>query len=148
MDNAEFLNNVLVFANSNPVCHLATIDGDQPHVRGMLMWFADETGFYFHTGSSKKLATQLKNGVKASIAFLKATGNPAETQELRVTGLIEILDDETLETRLYQERPWILENRKAAPEANVIIFKVCKGDAFIWNMSVNLREHTAQRVTI
>jgi len=35
------------FANENPVCYIATMDGDQPRVRGFLMWFADEKGFYF-----------------------------------------------------------------------------------------------------
>jgi len=29
------INEFIEFANANPVCYLATTDGDQPHVRGM-----------------------------------------------------------------------------------------------------------------
>ena len=35
------------FATEIPVCYLATADGDQPRVRTFLLWYADETGFYF-----------------------------------------------------------------------------------------------------
>lgn len=30
--------------NSNPAFHLATVEGDQPRVRGMLLFRADENG--------------------------------------------------------------------------------------------------------
>ena len=67
---------------------------------------------------------------------------------MRATGRIEVLNDKALESRLFQERPWILENRKTVPGAEVIIFRICKGESYIWDMSVNLREHTAPRVVI
>jgi pyridoxamine 5'-phosphate oxidase len=35
------------FANENPVCFLATVEKDQPRVRALAFWYADETGFYF-----------------------------------------------------------------------------------------------------
>ena len=45
----------LQFLNTNPVCHLATIEGNQPRVRGMLMHKADSTGItlkaFWHRGS-------------------------------------------------------------------------------------------------
>ena len=41
------------FANETPVCYLATADGDQPRVRALGFWFADETGFYFQIGAVK-----------------------------------------------------------------------------------------------
>jgi len=42
------------FANENPVTYLATVDGDQPRVRAFAMWFADASGFYYHTGTGKE----------------------------------------------------------------------------------------------
>jgi pyridoxamine 5'-phosphate oxidase len=148
MDNVELKKKIIAFANENPNCHLATLDGDQPRVRGMLMWFADETGFYFHTGSTKKLAAQVKNGTRAEAAFPKATQNMAELQELRVSGHTEVVNDKTLEERLFKERPWLLQNVKAVPGATVVIFKICNGEAFLWNFGVNCKEHTAPRVAI
>jgi hypothetical protein len=49
MDLKEYAN----FANENKACYLATVDGDQPRVRCLGMWFADETGFYFQAQSVK-----------------------------------------------------------------------------------------------
>ena len=47
------------FATENPVCYLATADGDQPRVRVVLMWFADERGFYFAILSPKNVIKPL-----------------------------------------------------------------------------------------
>jgi len=57
------------FANQNPSAWVSTAEGDQPHVRAMAMWYADETGFYFHTGSQKRLYNQLRNNPKVEIGF-------------------------------------------------------------------------------
>ena len=35
------------FANENPVSWVATVENDQPRVRALGMWFADERGYYF-----------------------------------------------------------------------------------------------------
>ncbi len=43
------------FANETPVCYLATMDKDQPRVRALGFWFADENGFYFQIGSVKDM---------------------------------------------------------------------------------------------
>lgn len=40
------------FARVNLVCCLATAEGDQPRVRGLLLWFADHTGFSVHRATS------------------------------------------------------------------------------------------------
>lgn len=37
-------NEIYTFMNSNPVFHLATVENDQPRVRGMLLFRADEKG--------------------------------------------------------------------------------------------------------
>ena len=41
------------FTNENKLCYLATSEDNQPHVRALGFWFADESGFYFQTGSIK-----------------------------------------------------------------------------------------------
>jgi uncharacterized pyridoxamine 5'-phosphate oxidase family protein len=39
---------------------LATAENDQPRVRALGFWFADESGFYFQTGSAKEFPHQLE----------------------------------------------------------------------------------------
>jgi len=51
---------ILQFMNENPVFYLATAEGDQPRVRGMLLFRADENGIIFHTASNKDVAMQMK----------------------------------------------------------------------------------------
>ncbi|MGZ4902521.1 MAG: pyridoxamine 5'-phosphate oxidase family protein [Halobacteriota archaeon] len=41
------------FANEHSLCLVATVDGDQPHVRRLVTSFGDKNGFYFSTGKMK-----------------------------------------------------------------------------------------------
>ena len=43
--------------------YIATAEGDQPRVRAFAMWFCDNTGFYYHTGTPKKIFGQLKKNL-------------------------------------------------------------------------------------
>jgi len=148
MELTELHQQVLTFANANPVCHMATVEGDQPHVRGLHMWYADESGFYFHTASTKSLATQIEKHPKVELAFLHVEEDPMKTQELRVCGRIEILQDKNLEKRLLAERPWLQMLEGSTADMKLVIFRVVKGEAFIWDMTHNLRENTILRCVI
>ena len=50
--------------NSTMVMHLATVEDGQPHVRGMLLYRADENGIIFHTGSFKDVFKQIEKNPK------------------------------------------------------------------------------------
>ena len=72
------------FASENPVAYIATMDNDQPRVRAFLMWFADESGFYFQTGSIKETVGQLKENPKIEVCFFN--NKAEEGKMMRVTG--------------------------------------------------------------
>ncbi len=148
MEQNSNYHQILSFANQNPACHLATIEGDQPRVRGLLLWYADETGFYFHTASTKRLPKQLQANPKVEIAFLKSTANPAEMAAMRVHGVAHILEDKSLEDRLLTERPWLKDFERISPDSKPVIFRISNGEAYIWNMSTNLQEDKIERVKI
>ncbi|HEX2938177.1 MAG TPA: pyridoxamine 5'-phosphate oxidase family protein [Ruminiclostridium sp.] len=142
----ELLTEVLLFANQNPSSWLATCEDDQPRVRGMLLWFADETGFYYHTAMAKNLYSQIKNNPKVEAAFMRNADKP-EFEMLRVTGKAEIVEDKELEKRLKQERSWLWNNvEESKVDTQVVIFRIVKGSAYIWNMSWNVKEKEAPRV--
>ena len=84
------------FASDNPVGYVATAEGDRPHVRVFLMWFADDTGFYFHTGEQKKVCQHLRKNPKVEICF----SAPTHDKTMRVAGEVEFLDDSALKARL------------------------------------------------
>jgi pyridoxamine 5'-phosphate oxidase len=141
------LTDILLFANQNPSCWLATSDNGQPHVRGMLMWYADETGFYFHTARAKRLFHQIESNPKVEAGFIRNANDPVNFETLHVTGIAEEVRDEELAKRLFEERPWLLDNiRRSEIDTETVIFRIVQGSAYIWNMSWNIKEKEAPRV--
>jgi uncharacterized pyridoxamine 5'-phosphate oxidase family protein len=133
------------FATENPITYIATVENDQPRVRAFAMWFADKTGFYYHTGTPKSVYNQLKKNPKVELCFY-APGDAAGMM-MRVTGKVEFLEDKALEERLYRDRPWMKELMKNAPkDAKLAMFRVAHGEAWFWTMETNLREAEAPRV--
>jgi len=125
------------FANANPVAWLATVDGDQPRVRGMGMWYADETGFYFQTATMKDLVRQLRENSNVEFAFFK----PEEMvgTMLRVSGEIEFLDDVEIKKKVLSDRPFLSELGLTAESPELVIFRVSKGEAHFWDWESNLK---------
>jgi uncharacterized pyridoxamine 5'-phosphate oxidase family protein len=133
------------FATENPVTYIATVENDQPRVRAFAMWFADKTGFYYHTGTPKSVYNQLKKNPKVELCFY-APGDAAGKM-MRVTGKVEFLQDKALEERLYRDRPWMKDLMKNAPkDAKLAMFRVAHGEAWFWTIETNLREAEAPRV--
>jgi pyridoxamine 5'-phosphate oxidase len=126
------------FANENPVAYLATVDETgQPHVRAMRMWYADASGFYFQTASMRDMAGQLKRDPKLEICFFnnKQQGGVM----LRVTGKAEFVDDQKLREKVIQYRPFLKAFGLTATAPELIVFKVAKGEAYVWTMETNLQ---------
>jgi len=133
------------FANENPVTYLATVEGDQPRVRAFAMWFADPTGFYYHTGTPKNVCSQLQKNPKVELCFYKP-GDAAGTM-LRVAGKAEFLDDPDLLGRLFRDRPWVQDILKNAPAGGKLaIFRIAHREAWFWTMADNMREPQIPRV--
>lgn len=130
---------IIEFANQNPVTWLATSTGDQPHLRAMAMWFADASGFYYHTGTQKRLSQQLKNNPKVELGFYKPD-QMGSMQMVRITGKIEQVNDSALEKKLFEDRPWLHDVFKAYPDGRIFIFRIPHGEAQYWDMSLNCRE--------
>jgi len=133
--NVQF-EDCIKFANANPTSYLATMDGDQPHVRGMLLWFADQTGFYYNTGAMKDLYSQLKANPKVELCFFDPKSK--SLQMMRVTGKVEFLNDLEIKKRLVEARPFLKQWNLTAESPGLIVFRVAKGEAFFWTMPTNL----------
>ena len=60
---------VFKLMNENPVFYLATLDGDEPRVRGMLLYKADEMGILFHSGTMKEVYNQVFKSPNVQLCF-------------------------------------------------------------------------------
>jgi pyridoxamine 5'-phosphate oxidase len=117
------------FATENPVTYIATTEGDQPRVRAFAMWFADKSGFYYHTGTLKSVCQQLKKNPKTELCFCAPSAQGAGRM-MRVTGKVDFFEDTSLEERLFRDRLWVKDLMKAASkDTRLAIFRIAHGEA-------------------
>ena len=122
--------------NANPSFHLATVDGDQPRVRGMLLFRADENGIIFHTASTKELYAQIKKNPKAEMCFF---GNGTQ---IRVTGVLEQVIDDKLREEIFSHpsRKFLQAWKANGIDHLVQVFRMKNCEAITWTMETNFAE--------
>lgn len=125
------------FSNENPICYLATTDSDQPHVRALGFWFADESGFYFQIGAIKEMYRQLQKNPKTEVCFYKHEGMAGTM--MRINGKIEFVTDKALKEKVMKDRPFLKGMGLNAEHPGLIIFRIAHGKAHFWTMENNLK---------
>ena len=65
MDKGE----ILAFMTANPTCYLATVEGNRPHVRAMIIYRADESGIIFQSWTAKDVFKQLCDNPAVELCF-------------------------------------------------------------------------------
>ena len=138
-DCIQFVNNL----PEGKACSFATVEGDQPHVRMLSLWFADEKGFYFQTESVKAFFKQMKKNNKVEICFY----DPKTTVMMRVTGLVEFLDDPALKNKVLNDRPYLKKVGIKGPDDPLLaLFRVSSGEAWFWTFADSMKEDQLQRI--
>ena len=132
------------FANENHVCFISTVDGDQPRVRPIGLWFADETGFYIQTQSVKAFAKQMGKNPKIEICFHSPQGDPST---LRVSGKVKPLKDPAMLAKCVDERPFLKDMGIDKPDdPRLAVFHLYTGEAFFWTGAYSMREAEIPRI--
>jgi len=129
-------NEILAFINANPACYLATLEDNQPRVRGMFMYKADEKGIVFHTGAFKSLYFQLRGNTKVEICF------NSPDKQMRVEGVAEILNDTNLQKEILEARPWLKPLMGQKGEDALVVFRITGCKVAVWTMETNLEPTT------
>ena len=124
---------IFKLVNENPAFHLATVKEDQPRVRGMLLFKADENGFIFHTASTKDVFAQIKKNPKAEMCF------SCNGIQIRVTGVLEQNYDEKLREEIFAHPSRkFLQAWKANGIDNLLqVFVLKNCSAVTWTMETN-----------
>jgi len=125
--------------NKNPVFFLATVEGNEPRVRGMMLYKADETGIYFHTGPFKDVHKQIIKNPNVQMCFNDFKNNI----QVRVRGKLELLEDDKLKeeisnhpTRAFMQG-WKQGKTKEEFFAFFSVFRLKKGKANVWTFQTN-----------
>ena len=122
--------------NENPVFNLATVEGDQPRVRGMLLYKADENGIIFHTASTKDVFAQIKANPKAEMCFF------GDGTQIRVTGVLEQVSDDKLREEIFAHptRAFLRAWKENGIDGLLQIFVMKNCTAVTWTMESNFDE--------
>ncbi len=127
------------FSNETIICFLATAEKDQPRVRALQFWFADETGFYFETGDNKQFYRQMKENPKTEVCFYKPGPNYTTGRMLRISGEVEFMNDRALKEKVLLDRPFLKSFGLNVDSPGLIIFRIAHGRAHFWTMETNLK---------
>ncbi len=125
------------FTNENPICYLGTVENDQPRVRVLGFWFADETGFYFQTSTIKEIPNQLKANPKTEVCFYKHEGMIGKM--LRISGEAEFVTDPKLKEKVLIDRPFLKDFGITIDSPKLVLFRISHGQAHFWTMENNLK---------
>jgi pyridoxamine 5'-phosphate oxidase len=134
------------FATENPVCYLATADGDQPKVRTWLLWYADESGFYFVGIAGKEVTKQLEKNPKVELCFFNNAAEPQDWKHMRLMGEVEFLKTEEILNKAYEARSFLDPIVGKSVKPLVRPFRVYTGEAHFWTLAGFLKEPELERV--
>jgi pyridoxamine 5'-phosphate oxidase len=126
------------FANENPICFLATVEDNQPRVRALGFWYADKTGFYFQTSTTKNFYRHLKQNPNTEVCFYKHEDMIGTM--LRITGKAEFLDDKKFKVKAISDRPFLKDYGITSESPGLILFRIAQGEARFWTIN-NLVKH-------
>lgn len=130
---------IIEFINQNPVIFLATAEGSQPRVRGMMLYKADESGIVFHSGTMKDVYRQVVNNPKVELCF----NDFKKGVQVRVSGELEIVDDNNLKDEICEHptRQFLKAWRESGSLADFyntfVVFRLKSGKATTWTMETN-----------
>lgn len=126
-------NEIFKLMNENPVFHIATMDGDQPRVRGMLLFRADENGIVFHTASVKDVYKQVMANPKTELCF------QGDGVQIRVTGKLELVNDKKLREEIFSHpsRKFLQAWKNNGIDRLLQVFCLKQGVATQWTMANN-----------
>jgi pyridoxamine 5'-phosphate oxidase len=131
------------FANRINTAYLATEDGDQPRVRPLGMWYADDSGFYFQSQSVKALCHQLQKNNRVEFSFF----DPEASTVLRVSGVVDFINDIEVKRKCLEERAFLKDmGITTAEDPRLAIFKVYKGEAYFWTRKDSMKEADIPRI--
>jgi uncharacterized pyridoxamine 5'-phosphate oxidase family protein len=134
------------FATENPICFVATTDGDQARVRALALWFANEEGFYFSILSPKQLCRQLKAHPKIEVCFYNNPADLMEAKQMRLTGEAEFVDDPELRERSAKEGDFLDQLTGKSLGHLWEVFRIHSGEAHFWTLADTLREPELERI--
>ena len=138
MDKQEIFD----FCNNNLAFFLATVDGEEPRVRAMLLYKADEDGIVFHTGPFKEVYQQILDNPNVQLCFY----NQQQNLQIRIRGKLEMTNDRAIKeeivnhpTRAFMQS-WKADGKSEEEFYTMFsVFRLSNGIANVWTFESNFK---------
>jgi pyridoxamine 5'-phosphate oxidase len=114
--------------NANPTCYLATVEGNEPHVRAIGIVKAGEDGIIIETGTFKDMYKQMVDNPNVELCFF----NTKEGVQIRVSGAVEPVEDIELKKEIVAQRPFLKQRVEEGGYGAMGVFRL-KGKAYVWS---------------
>jgi len=124
---------ILAFINAGPTCYLATSENNKPHVRGMVIYRADEKGIILQTWNVKDLYKQLTENPDVELCLL----NNEKNVQIRVSGKATIVEDLDLKKEIVEKRPFLKPWVEKMGFDKIAVFRIVKCVAHQWTREAN-----------
>jgi uncharacterized pyridoxamine 5'-phosphate oxidase family protein len=124
---------ILEFVTKNPAFSLATIDGNLPHVRLIMLYRADEDGIIFCTGRDKDVHAQLQANPAVEMCF----SNSDQSCQVRIAGNVEMQDDLELKKKIVEAFPFLKPWVDSQGYEVMICYCIKNAKALTWTMETN-----------
>ncbi len=94
-------NEIITFMKSNPICYLATMEGNAPRVRAINIYKISEEEIIIQTNVTKDLTRQMLENPNIEMLFYD---KQAGGKQVRVRGTVEPLSDPAMLKKVVEER--------------------------------------------
>ncbi len=124
---------VINFANDNPICYMASIENGKPHARVMKLWHADHTGFYFEI-LSPKITRELHVNPSVELCFFYYPKDYKDGKEMRVAGEVEFVTNDSILKRAKHAKQYLENLGNKTTEPFISVSKIAQGEAKFWDL--------------
>jgi pyridoxamine 5'-phosphate oxidase len=126
MTNAD----IIKFVNENPKFVLATCVGNEPRVRIMELYRADEHGLVFNTSKRKSLYRQLRSNPAVEMCFYDAEGDT----QMRIRGVAQEVVDYELRSEMAAKNPVLASVVLNDGPDSLVVYRLMAGKVKVWQM--------------
>jgi len=130
---------ILKFIEENPVCTLATIDNNQPHVRAFLSNIIDNK-IYFTTSTHKNVGKQIIKNQKVELCYL----NSNFSKMLRITTTLLIVDNKKMKQDFIDNREYL--KGFSADDQTFLLLTLSNSKAKFWSLEDNMKESEIKEI--
>jgi len=127
---------ILDFVNNNPICFLATAEGNKPFVRAVMLHSANEDGLTMSTWKQKDLYQQIFSNPNVELCFYDSR----QGKQLRIHGQIELINEDNLKKEILKRFKFLQFQADRVGIDSMVVFRLAQGQATTWSLSTAFEE--------